>query len=92
VFKAHILCVSLNSRLESNKEEERVGMIQTGPRKVQKVQLFGVVDQLYSLYLHRDIDWRWIGRVHVVLRGSCWKCNRSGTCRELGQQNGPAAD
>ena len=22
VFKAHILCVSLNSRLESNKEEE----------------------------------------------------------------------
>ena len=24
VFKAHNLCVSLNSRLESNKEEERV--------------------------------------------------------------------
>ena len=30
VFKAHRLCVSLNSRLESNKEEEDEGLISRG--------------------------------------------------------------
>jgi len=36
VFKAHRLCVSLNSRLESNKEEEELRPPLPGPIKTQR--------------------------------------------------------
>ena len=39
VFKAHRLCVSLNSRLESNKEEERPGCIVVGIGCVEGAEL-----------------------------------------------------
>jgi len=39
-FKAHIICVSLNSRLESDKEEEKVLRRRQRPSPPAKVQLF----------------------------------------------------
>jgi len=44
VFKAHRLCVSLNSRLESNKEEEGVASCHSRPSRCQRRFCFGKVD------------------------------------------------
>jgi len=57
VFKAHRLCVSLNSRLESNKEEEAV---RGGRRSTALLSPFGrereffIDNLLVRIHYHRD--------------------------------------
>ena len=43
VFKAHRLCVSLNSRIESNKEEEEEGSCREGLGGCEGVEVRGAV-------------------------------------------------
>ena len=55
VFKAHRLCVSLNSRLESNKEEEEVkrmyGELRCSRAELECLGLEGFVERLGALEL-----------------------------------------
>ena len=60
VFKAHRLCVSLNSRLESNKEEERRGanrvlVLDAPPHPAEGGDRFEVL----GFQVHRVDDLQW---------------------------------
>jgi len=46
VFKVHRLCVSLNSRLESNKEEEKVATGQPPPKKRTWFRVHGLLTRV----------------------------------------------
>ena len=66
VFKAHTLCVSLNSRLESNKEEgesTRLGPY-GGVQLFLPPELWGMRDQVHTpkLFAWKQVDFRFAWR------------------------------
>ena len=75
VFKAHRLCVSLNSRLENEKEEEKVGATGAAPRSASRSERKRVCEKKSECVCERESDWVCVRGVGGT--GATPKCRRA---------------